>query len=478
MQLKNKLIKISTYICVAITFMFMMQISTFAANPYISNVKVTNAKGVELSTVHQWNGFNIEFIITDDRVNNTTVIDDGTLLINAISTTPAVPSPNDGTGVSARLNTSNYTMANITNVMYELVSSSATNIVYKVTFNSAVYQGNEKNFDFSITYPRITATPVPLIPLSYSLTIATPMPTEPTTPTPPPVEAIAPTFAPKAIVSNKNEVLANEQFTVTGTIQNTSATEIIENVTATITTDDKLTLASGTNTIYLGNFAPLQEMNVNFALSPINTAEPGRYKASVSYSGTWKGQPVTVSQEIAVSVKQQERFEFSKLEYDEVMFPNEENYLSAYFVNKGKTIIYNLSAELKGENIANVGQQQFLGNVQSGTEQSVEFYVMPETAGIVKGIIVLTYEDDAGNVKILEKEFSATVEESMDPWGPMPPIEPEIVDPEIQAGMPIWVWFIVALVVIIILVVIIKVIKAKKKKALAKLDMEDDDEDI
>ncbi|MEG1322832.1 MAG: cell adhesion protein, partial [Ruthenibacterium sp.] len=156
-----------------------------------------------------------------------------------------------------------------------------------------------------------------------------------------------------------------------------------------------------------------------------------------------------------------------------------EGTLTLGFVNKGKGILYNLSAEISG-NLENPSQMQYVGNLASGTEGSVDFDILAKTAGTVSGVITLTYEDINGVEKKQTKEYSAVVGEApatdpgMDGMGPMMPEEPEA-----KKGLPWWGWALIAGGGLTAIVVIVKIIKKKKAKKIERELAEDnDDEDF
>ena len=125
-------------------------------------------------------------------------------------------------------------------------------------------------------------------------------------------------------------------------------------------------------------------------------------------------------------VVQPERFEITNLEAYGPLFTGEEGSVSVTYVNKGKGIIYNLSAKIEGEGMDNEGQNQYLGNIAAGTEGSADFTVSSQNPGTINGKVILTYEDEKGQEKTLEKEFSVEVQQNdmggMDP-GIMDPVE-------------------------------------------------------
>ena len=185
---------------------------------------------------------------------------------------------------------------------------------------------------------------------------------------------------------------------------------------------------------------------------------------------------VSSSTNVTVPVVQPERFELTNLEAPETMYLGEEGYVSLTFVNKGKSSINNLSAEISGDNIANPGQSQYLGNIAAGTENSVDFNVQASNAGTLKGTITLSYEDDRGNVKTMTKDFSCDVQEMPSNDDGMDNFDPGMVEPE-KTGLPIWAKALIGVAVVAVIAgVVVFVRKKRKEKALGTL--EDEDEDI
>ena len=149
------------------------------------------------------------------------------------------------------------------------------------------------------------------------------------------------------------------------------------------------------------------------------------------------------------------------------------------YVNKGKRELGNLEARLTGTNIGSESYQ-YLGNLNAGSEGSVDFDITPDAAGTISGVITLTYEDANGKIQTVSKDFTATAEEYSDPWGGMDPgmEEPMPEEPQ-QTGLPVWGWVLIVLggaAVVVVIVVVVR--KRKKAKALANLEAEDNDEDI
>ena len=139
--------------------------------------------------------------------------------------------------------------------------------------------------------------------------------------------------------------------------------------------------------------------------------------------------------------------------------------------------VANLEASLTGENLGADMTQQYIGNVNAGTENSVDFDLVPTTTGTVNGTIVLNYEAEDGSLKTVSKDFSINVMEM--PAYDDTMMDPGMVEPTAQPGLPVWGIVLIAVAVVVVVVAVILVVRRrKKKKAAALADLEADDEDL
>lgn len=351
-------------------------------------------------------------------------------------------------------------------------------------FGDILYVGGTPNMTIEISYPD-SIVPLGTIELTLTQCVDTPDPT----PTPEPVATPEPTYKTPGIIIKQSsfgdapQVQAGSEFTLTLTVFTTTGTENLSDVLVTLSLPKDVSLATGNLNTYIGEMGPEATRTVTYQILPSATFVDGVANIGIEMSGKGQnsGAGASGTTSISVPVVQPERFEITNIEAPETMMLGEEGYVSLTFVNKGKTPISNLQAEIKGDNLANPGQSQFLGNIAAGTENSVDFNVMASQAGTINATIVLSYEDDAGNVKTLEKTFSCTVEEMpmMDDPGMMDPdmMDPAMGDDEPKGGLPWWGWVLILLVVgggAAAVVIVLK--KQKAKKALAQL--EDQDEDL
>lgn len=347
---------------------------------------------------------------------------------------------------------------------------------YTFYFNNVEYLGGGTNFSFEMIYS--DGAPMQVLTQNFSMCVDTPEATA--TPVPEPT-AVPEYDYPKILVKDFSfggtSVEAGKEFTLELTLFTTSGNANLQDVMVGLNFGELkgVSLASGSMNTYVGEMAPNSTKTISYKMMTDATIEPGAISINVNLSS--KEGEASVSP-ISIPVTQPERFDITNMEAPETIMMGEEGYLSVTFVNKGKSSINNLSAEIQGDNLANPGQSQFLGNIAAGTENSVDFSVMAAAEGTINGKVILSYEDAKGEVKTLEKEFSCTVE-------PMPemdfgPMDPGMMDPtmtETAPGMPVWGWALIVVGVVAVVVVVVVVIK-KKQKAKKLAQLEDEDEDI
>lgn len=113
---------------------------------------------------------------------------------------------------------------------------------------------------------------------------------------------------------------------------------------------------------------------------------------------------------LAIPVTQEARFEFSNIEImPDTVEAGEEANITCSIYNLGRVKMYNVKVGFEGEAIE--GQELFLGNLESGATGMVDGIVTALTESYEENncSLVLTYEDDAGNVTETKQEFTMAV---------------------------------------------------------------------
>ena len=335
---------------------------------------------------------------------------------------------------------------------------------YVLLFRDVIYNGGGNTLPINLSYMD-TSKPLQ----QFSVTIGQCVDKDQTT-------------SPNLLVRSSSygdSVTAGTAFPLSLGVYATDGSEALNDVIIALTLPENISLKSGSLSSYVGSISPKQTREVSFDIMPSAGFAGTVADITVNMSGTGAvtGKAVTATTTISVPVSQPNRFEVGQLELSsDTIYVGDTGSVTLTYVNKGKNAISNLEARLTGSNLG-AGGYQYLGNLNAGTEGSVDFDIVPDAAGTVSGVITLSYEDASGNPQTISKDFSISAEEmNMDDSYYDPSMDD--VQPE-QTGMPVWAWVLIGVcgAVVIIVIVVVVVRKRKKAKALAALE-EDSDEDI
>ncbi|MGN0734701.1 MAG: COG1361 S-layer family protein [Anaerovoracaceae bacterium] len=276
-----------------------------------------------------------------------------------------------------------------------------------------------------------------------------------------------------------SSVAAGAGFNLSFKFKNTSSKLKVENLVATVEGGEGLTLNGSSNTFYFEKIGEGSEKTVSVPMKASRTVTGSAQPVSVSfkyeYVDNGKRTPVTTEQKITVPVYQPDRFEISKPALPVMVYAGEETSLSLNYVNKSKSDISNVEAEITG-NIESVTPFQNIGNLEPGKSGTIVFAVTALEPGEAEFTIKVTYEDGNGDTKTREFPVVLSVE-AMD--YPDPGMDEPMPEPEEEGGIN---WPLVIGIVIAIAAIAFAIIKKKKKAAAARKEAEmwdkwDDDMD-
>ena len=279
----------------------------------------------------------------------------------------------------------------------------------------------------------------------------------------------------------KGDLVAGETRNITMTFRNTSKTMAVENMMVTMTLPDAMMLTSSSNSFYIESLAAEGTITktVNVTVKPTAAAQSHSMTVDFTYDYLDNGvrRNAKTTETISMPVLQVDRFTVTGIDLPQQIFIGEENSLSVNFVNKSRTDIYNLSAKLNCEGLSNNGEEQYLGNLASGTTSSADFYITGNEKGELVGEVIITYEDTNMNQRTVSVPFTTQVTSYEDVWGPSNPSVDPGMDPgtdpgmEEPAGFP-WFWVIGGVVVVAAGVFVYLKLRKNKKESV------DEDEDI
>lgn len=280
----------------------------------------------------------------------------------------------------------------------------------------------------------------------------------------------------------KGDLVAGETRNITMTFRNTSKTMAVENMMVTMTLPDAMMLTSSSNSFYIESLAAEGTITktVNMTVKPTAAAQSHSMTVDFTYDYLDNGvrRNAKTTETISMPVLQVDRFTVTGIDLPQQIFIGEENNLSVNFVNKSRTDIYNLSAKLNCEGLSNNGEEQYLGNLASGTTSSADFYITGNEKGELVGEVIITYEDTNMNQRTVSVPFTTQVTSYEDVWGPQGPVSPQNpddpgMDPGMEepAGFP-WFWVIGGVVVVAAGVFVYLKLRKNKKESV------EEDEDI
>ena len=252
--------------------------------------------------------------------------------------------------------------------------------------------------------------------------------------------------APNIIVSGYSyggrSIPAGEKFDLSVTFRNTSSKTAVENIVMSVSTDENISITSGSNAFYISKIEPGASQRKTMEMQALANAATGSAKTTVTFAYEYvNGSERTSSQateSLSIPVYLPDRFSIQKPEKIEAEQGKEVN-LSIPYINKGKGPASNVSAELVFDNPDDViieNPSQNLGNIEPGKNGTIDFFFTPNIAGTLSYKVIVTYEDDMSFEKTVELPFKTEIAESFEDFGEDDFSGEEGFEEE--AGLPLW----------------------------------------
>ena len=431
---------------------------------YISNYEVVDANGKALSKVNPGDKVIIAVSVIDERIKADEFgvpsgASTGRIHVNMAQGAFSVP---NSSVIDVKMRNP-VTVQNSAGDTYEA-------ICYTIAFRGVTYLGGTPQFSFGVSYTGKNGTnnndnmPLPYPHTDLDITIT---------------QATDDIPAPTVILNSANYgkvAIVGQPFSLSTVATNTSTNLELDNVSLKIVLPNGITLSNGNSQVLIGTVGKGGTIEHTFNLIAEGVANDVKslpvdlvytYEAFVGGRRT----QFTSTQEISINVQQPTRFDIQNMFTDVEMFMGNESYMSASLVNKGKTTVYNVTAELISDTLT-AYDVEFLGNIMPGSTSDAEFDFTASQPGTATGKLVVTYEDDAGTQYTLERDFTIEVLEEMI-WDE-PAYDEPVVMPDVEKTN--YLPYIIGGAVIIGAVAFVIIKKKKKSKRLAEL--EDEDEDI
>lgn len=212
----------------------------------------------------------------------------------------------------------------------------------------------------------------------------------------------------------KKDLKAGEEFTLELEFVNTSKKLAVENAIVTITPGEAIQIADNFSSFYIEKLNPGGTIvkTIKMRTLPDGKPEGGEIALETKYEyvkGTERTQ-ASITDKLGIAFEQTDRFSIGDIQIENEITANEETTISIPFVNKGKIPIYNLEARIE-TNADCQDTYKYLGNVESGTSGTADFFVTPQQAGEEKLKITLSYEDAQTRVKKETREIVLRAQE-------------------------------------------------------------------
>ena len=413
---------------------------------YVTEAVVTTTAGGEVTEVHEGDRINVILRLVDHPAATYNVTADE---------------------IIARVDSTIFTFTGPAEVSQLFQSEDADGAYYSyvLLFRDVIFNGGGNTFNVNLSYQNSTMAMQQLNP-TLGQCVA-----QEKTPKTPNLVLRESSYGTEAVV-------AGSPFTLSVTPYATAGEEPLSDVIVSVTLPDGITLTGGSLSSYVGSMSPRSTCNVSFAVLPSAAYTGGVANITVNMTGTGTetGTAVTGTGTISVPITQPDRFEITSMELSDTIYLGETTSITLNVVNKGRNPVANLEASISGENLGVSVSTQYIGNVNAGTENSVDFDLTPQQAGEMTGTITLTYEAADGTTKTLTQDFSTTVQE-MPVYDDPTMMDPGLVEPEQPQGLPVWGIVLIAVGVVAVIAVVIVVVR-KKRKAKALAMLEDGDEDL
>lgn len=297
--------------------------------------------------------------------------------------------------------------------------------------------------------------------------------------------------APNVIIGNydigADQIPAGDIFDLAFDVYNTSSQTKIENLVITVDASGSLSIYGGGNTFFYNNLTAAGSLSETVKLRALPTAETGTSSVTISFKYDYvdgeQRNTITSSQTIYVPVYQPDKMTFDVSVPTYSVYTGNETYITTTYMNKGRSDISNVKAEIVGD-VGALSTSKVIGTVVPGGNGSFDFIVTPYMSGECSFVLKITYENAMLEEIVKEIPVSFMVEEmtyydDMGDWD-----YPETMDTQgEESSFPWWiVWVGAGVLVVGGVVTLICVIAHKKKKAKKltadDIDWEDDLDEV
>lgn len=212
----------------------------------------------------------------------------------------------------------------------------------------------------------------------------------------------------KKYTAGKESVMAGGMFKLKFDVANTHVSSRAENIRVTMTSDETgaFSIAKGSNSFYITS---IEAKNCKHMEIPIKVngncttkSYPLKLEFQYDYRSVQNGKEVVTSgvlasEVLSIQVEENARPSLNIIKvgaYGELIY-GEADRLTFEFHNQGKSPLYNVQIEIKGD-FETAQKSYYIGTVEAGKGSSHEAEITPIVEGTATGVMIVTYENSNG----------------------------------------------------------------------------------
>lgn len=210
---------------------------------------------------------------------------------------------------------------------------------------------------------------------------------------------------------------AGDRIQVRMTLENTSKTESVQNMTVTVGSPGEGFLFIGAaDSTYVGDLSAGETVDIlcEYIVKPETPA--GQYEIPVSFDFAYgKGMTGAGTGIARVNIHQPLELEFSFLQMPTEAVLSDTVEVSVQAINLSRAKAYNVRATIEGNGLSPAGVA-FIGDLESGTSEQIPLQILitglaggTSPYGMTEGTITYQYEDADGNEYSLEENFPLNI---------------------------------------------------------------------
>ena len=290
--------------------------------------------------------------------------------------------------------------------------------------------------------------------------------------------------------TGKDKIKAGKEFNFSFDVKNPHPSASADNIVVTISSaDNSFAIVEGSASMFINSLKAGQSEKLSIPLKAKGDIATNGYDLTISFDYEYLTKDVAnknalikkqnkIEEKLKLQVYSDDRPMLANISVGAGDTPilNETTSLSFDFNNMGKSILYNVTAKVKGD-FKPANEVLIIGNVNAGEGRSWSMDVTPQVDGTGKGVLTISYEDSNGNISSYDTEFESMVNATNPEDTPDTPIDPMPIDEGPRDIIPLWAFICGNIVLFIAGALVVKGIAVKKykKKKLAEAMREDEE---